>query len=132
MDKKEIIRTIYLYLFSTIGLLLMVIGSVNLVDLGLKNYVFKKANQSVIYPVYPRLPEPTPANEPTKEEQQAFQKKQLEAEQQQKQVENARRASNAIAMIIVGLPLFIYHWDILQNPGKKQKINPVRNSQQNV
>jgi hypothetical protein len=42
---KFSIKLLYLYLFSFIGLLIAVIGSVQLVDLGLKVYVFKDADK---------------------------------------------------------------------------------------
>ena len=41
---KVNIRLIYLYLFSFVGLLVMVIGSVRLLELGLKVIVFKGAD----------------------------------------------------------------------------------------
>ena len=47
----SVIRKIYLYLFSAIGLIVVIIGSVQLVDLGLKTFVFKKAD---VYLEYPR------------------------------------------------------------------------------
>ncbi len=55
MERKELIRTIYLYLFSLVGLVLVVIGLVQLVDLGLKAYVFTKADQYIRYPEYPSV-----------------------------------------------------------------------------
>ncbi|MBI5019261.1 hypothetical protein HZB58_03235 [Candidatus Gottesmanbacteria bacterium] len=39
------VRLIYLYLFSFVGLLTVVIGSVRLVDLGLKVFVFPDADR---------------------------------------------------------------------------------------
>ena len=47
----SLIRKIYLYLFSLIGLVLVVIGCVQLVNLGLKAYVFTAADQYYTYPV---------------------------------------------------------------------------------
>ena len=119
MDKKEIIRTIYLYLFSTIGLVLIVSGSVTLVDLGLKSYVFKNADEVILYPEYPGV-KPMPLSEistatPTAEEIEQYKQEQIKVQEKQQQNDKARRASNAIAMIIVGLPLFGYHWKILQD-----------------
>jgi len=40
---KFSIKLLYLYLFSFIGLLTTIIGAVQLVDLGLRTYVFKEA-----------------------------------------------------------------------------------------
>ena len=49
--KMSLIRKIYLYLFSLIGLVLVVIGCVELVNLGLKAYIFTAADQYYSYPV---------------------------------------------------------------------------------
>ena len=38
---KFSLRLLYLYLFSFVGLLITVIGSIQIIDLGLKTYVFK-------------------------------------------------------------------------------------------
>ena len=46
-----LIRKIYLYLFSLIGLVLVVIGCVQLVNLGLKAYIFTAADQYYSYPI---------------------------------------------------------------------------------
>ena len=51
-EKYPLIRKIYLYVVSFIGLLLIVIGLVRLLDLGLKVYVFKHADYYGIYPSY--------------------------------------------------------------------------------
>jgi hypothetical protein len=40
----EIIKLIYIYIFSAIGLILIITGTVRLIDLGLKVYVFKQAD----------------------------------------------------------------------------------------
>ena len=42
---KFSIRLLYLYLFSFIGLIIAVIGTIQLVDLGIKVFVFKDADR---------------------------------------------------------------------------------------
>lgn len=127
MSRREIIRLIYLYLFSLVGLVLIVIGAVRITDLVLKTLIFKKADQVVVYPEPPRVaPPPTitvespdkiEVKEPSKEEQEAVKRKQeiyqtYQTAERERQRE--REASNAIAMIIVGVPLFGYHWRTIQ------------------
>jgi hypothetical protein len=121
MERKELIRTIYLYLFSLVGLVIVVIGLVNLVDLGLKALVFKNADQPIRYPSYPvKLMSPdTQEKVLTQEEQEEFDAKQAEAEKRQRQSERERSASQALAMIIIGTPLFIYHWRLIQSEKKR-------------
>ena len=111
MDRKELIRTLYLYLFSLIGLVVVVMGLVQLVDLGLKVFVFKKADQVLIYPerfpvpAVKTLPDQT-TEELTLEEQEKIQKEQLEYQTKQREADRERNAANALAMILVGTPLF--------------------------
>lgn len=117
MDRKEIIRTIYLYIFSVVGLVLIVIGCVRLSDLALKKYVFKKAEQNINYPIYPMKAVPdgkTNEQALTPEEQEKYNRDQKEAEEKQRESQRARTASESIAMIIVGTPLFFYHWKTIQ------------------
>lgn len=129
MGKREIIRTIYLYLFSLVGLVLVVIGSVRIVDLGLKAYVFKNADQVLMYPEGPRPigleksgaisaekeKEISPEEEGKyKKEQEEYQKKELRSRRE-------RDAAGAIAMILVGSPLFLYHWKLVQRKKDEEK-----------
>ena len=44
MKSNSLIRTIYLYLFTIVGLALVVIGSVRFIDMALKIFVFKQAD----------------------------------------------------------------------------------------
>ena len=123
MDRKEIIRTIYLYIFSVVGLVLIVIGCVRLSDLVLKKYVFPKAEQSINYPMYPIKPTAAPDGKTTEqtltpEEQEKYNREQREAEEKQRESQRARTASESIAMIIVGVPLFGYHWRTIQRNRK--------------
>jgi hypothetical protein len=108
-----LIRKIYLYLFSLIGLALVVVGCVRLVDLGLKAYIFTAADQYYSYPVAAPVPQadkntPTtvPAG-PTDAELQAYQDKQVKSQRES-------TAANALAMIIVGVPLYLYHWRVIK------------------
>lgn len=115
MERKELIRTIYLYLFSLVGLVIVVIGLVQLVDLGLKAYIFTKADVIITYPQAPMIKSVT--GEPTtlsSEELSAYNRSQEEAQQKQKESERARTASNSLALLIVGVPLFLYHWKMIQ------------------
>jgi len=124
MEKKELIRIIYLYVFSLVGLVLVIIGLVRFVDLGLKIYVFPKADEAIVYPEYPALKVvPAPAgsekqSEPTKEELARYRAEQEAYQIKEKESDHARTASNSLAMIIIGLPVFLYHWRIVQNDRK--------------
>lgn len=121
------IRTVYLYLFALIGLVLITIGSVRLVDLGLRAYVLTEADAEA------RLrwsPEPplrlapqevqelaadttlTPATRRALEqwaedyERQRAEREAVDPIRSQRQ----RQAAGAIALLLVGVPLYFYHW----------------------
>ncbi|MFC1653241.1 hypothetical protein ACFL1M_00135 [Patescibacteria group bacterium] len=102
---KNVIKNIYLYLVTFVGIFITVIGSISILDLGLKSYVFTKADSHVEYP-RPRMVEEE-GQEISKEEQEQFHKKELESRRQS-------QAANAIAMVVVGFPLYKYHWKTLQ------------------
>ena len=106
-----LIRKIYLYLFSLIGLVLVVIGCVQLVNLGLKAYIFTAADQYYSYPMAAPVPQSSsgasttiPA-QPTDAQMKAYQDQQTKSQRES-------TAAEALAMIIVGIPLYLYHWRV--------------------
>ena len=117
-NKKELIRSIYLYLFSLVGLVLVTIGLVRFVDLGLKVYIFKGADEVYLYPEYPARPvkglSAEEAQELTAEEKEKFKQEQIAYQQKSQTSHRQSTAAESLAMIIVGLPLFLYHWRVIQ------------------
>lgn len=107
------IRKIYLYLFALIGLVISTIGAVQLVNLGLKTFIFRDADMQYAYPMEKRIA-PIDATStvvmPSQEEIDAFNEKQRRSQRQ-------RETANALAMLIIGLPLYAYHWRVI----KKEK-----------
>ncbi|NQV00759.1 MAG: hypothetical protein HQ537_01365 [Parcubacteria group bacterium] len=141
MEKKThypVIRTIYLYLFALVGLTLMVIGLVRFVDMGLKAYVFTKAeDEQRLYDLKPPTPyelervmEINDSGELSEEQKDVVERWLEDYEEWIEQSEDfdavtARRHRNAstnLSMILIGLPLFFYHWRIIQRETKKKKI----------
>jgi sensor histidine kinase regulating citrate/malate metabolism len=116
MSKTKLIRTIYVYLFSLVGLILIIVASVRFIDMGLKTWVFTEADKSDYrYEIEPkRIAEDgtvVEAEEVTEEEKEARQNKRITQQRQ-------RDAANSLAMLIVGLPLYLYHWRLA---GKRRK-----------
>jgi hypothetical protein len=106
------LRKVFLYIFASVGLVLSIIGLVSLINLGLRTYVFTKAD----YPCYrPYLSEAPPKDvNGANLSQEEIDRRNAEAQQQceeQKTSEKQRSAANAIAMLIVGVPLYAYHWN---------------------
>lgn len=122
MYMKFNIRLIYLYLFSFVGLLVFVIGCVRLVDLGLKVVVFNNADIYVSYPIAPyKDPNDPRSLTQIKQENEAQQIAQREESKRNRQ----REISSSLAMIIVGAPLYLYHWKAIQkdnNPSKTKRV----------
>lgn len=112
------IKKVYLYLVSLISLVILVVAAIMLLNLALKAFVFTKADDANFYP--PRIiceevksSEGTPAlaKDPACLDPQ-YEQKEREAEKQRRSAQKQNQAANAIAMIIVATPVFLYHWKL--------------------
>lgn len=136
MTKKHypLIRTIYLYIFALLGLVFLIIGAIRFIDMGLKAYVFTKAEQAEKYERYiatpcgleiKRIEEVQESGELTETEKESL-KAWLADYQEQKDVNyvTVRRHQDAainLSFILVGLPLYLYHWSIIKKETKKKE-----------
>jgi len=113
---KFSIRLLYLYLFSFIGLLITVVGTIQILDLGIRIYVFKGADRyDNPYGVrYDPSGKEIPLTDAEKEEQKKLQEVETQRQRQ-------RQASTAIAMLLVGIPLYKYHWNTIRKESKRSK-----------
>ena len=102
------IRKVYLYLFAFIGLLITTIGTVRLVQTGLETYVFTEANTYVYYPA-PKLEGESTLSEEELEERQ----------ERENRAHTQRELAGALSMILVGFPLYLYHWRTIQKEYSK-------------
>ena len=131
------IRVVYYYLFALVGLVLVVISLVNGINLVLKMTIFQQADLDTYS--YQKQP-PTPASlerqavdlennkelnlkETDKQEIQNWLADYKAWKEQQAKIDpivaqRQREASNAIAMLIIGLPLFLFHFLMI----RKEKI----------
>jgi hypothetical protein len=135
MKKNSLIRKIYLYSFSLLGLVLLIISSIRFLDMGLKAFVFTKAEEQeklnyyrppMVYSVE-KLGEITSEEVNLSEEQKQIINEMIIDYQQWKE-ETAqinfltsrrhREASSNLAMILIGLPLYLYHWFIIKKEEK--------------
>lgn len=146
MERHPLVRTIYIYLFALVGLALVVSGTVRFIDMGLKIFVFKQADaperlmqqyscQNMYY--IPSSIEKLQANQTdsafTQEEQTAikdflanYKKCQEEGNKINYLTSNRQReASSNLAMILVGLPLYLYHWRIIGRETRKKEESSV-------
>ena len=134
MEKRSTIRTVYLYLFAVVGLVLLIIGGVRFIDMGLKAFVFTQSDAEqrlysmqppMMYPVE-KLEDIQQEGELTEQEKEAIGRWLLDYEQWEEQREAVdpvtanrhRNASINLAMILVGLPIYIYHWGTIKKESR--------------
>lgn len=126
MKNYPLIRKIYLYIFALVGLIMIVVGVARLVTLGLKVYVFTKADKFYEYPAGRPVKISTEENkesefvQPPKEEIEEYNRNQQSSNRQ-------REAAESLGWIIVGLPLYLYHWAIISKEKEEEK-NSDKNS----
>jgi len=137
--QHSLVRTIYLYFFALLGLVLLTIGGVRFVDMGLKAFIFTKAEeeQNLIYRQPPLLysiekVEELQSEEALSEEEKIAVKQWLvdykdwqERSLKINYIDSRRQrdASSNLSMILIGLPLYLYHWEITKKEVKKQEKN---------
>ncbi|MCX6785354.1 MAG: DUF5671 domain-containing protein [Candidatus Komeilibacteria bacterium] len=139
--KTPWIRVVYLYLMTAIGLVVLIIGAVTLLQLVLKVYIFTQADNdyySVPKPASVMLFSEKGQAEAIKECSQltAADKTQIASwlndyqtwqdqtkNIDQKRSNRERQAAQAIAMILVGFPVYWLHWQIIKKDRKKEEIS---------
>jgi len=143
LAKHSLIRTIYLYLFALVGLALVISGTVHFLDMGLKMFVFTKAEdidkiqQRYSYPSYPvpvsiekmQSLQGSTSTDLTSEEKAALKSWLDDYKKWQEEAgkidylasQRQKEASNNLAMILVGLPLYLYHWRLIRQETKEEK-----------
>jgi predicted permease len=110
MEKNDLLTLIYLYWFSAIGLILVVIGAVKLLDVAMRTFIFSQAD----FYYFPTPAITITANEKLSQEE--LQKKieeQKRIEEANRKSQRQREISRSLAMILVGAPLYFYHWRLI-------------------
>lgn len=127
-SSRSWVRTIYLYLAALIGLVLLTIGGIRLIDLGLKATVFTHAEEEERLnwrqPPMPMILERVERIGRGEEaeldagERAAIRQWLADYARWKEQADRVdpirsrreRSASSSLAMILIGLPLYLYHW----------------------
>ena len=123
------IRVVYLYLFALVGLVLVTIGGVQLVSLGLRTFVLTEADAEMRMHYMPEPPmrfDPARATAVGEDSTVTLTPQEREAlrhwadnYERQRQIRESidpvksrrqRDAARALAFLLVGFPLFGYHW----------------------
>jgi len=126
MSNHPLIRTLYLYLFSLVGLILLTIGGVGFVNMGLRATIFTHADKErLLYEERMPIPQTLRSLENLDSSGELTEEEKLRLKQMLKDYEEredrrkkinpvkARRhrdAAQNLALIIIGLPLYLYHW----------------------
>jgi len=113
------LRLLYLYLFSFVGLLITIIGSIQIIDLGLKTYVFKVSEYSFYSPPFT----PDGRTPTTKEEIDQQKLNKIEMDKQgiiEQASQRKRQLSTSLSMILVGIPLYLYHWKTIKKENRPE------------
>jgi len=133
MTQKEhfpIIRTIYLYIFALVGLIIVITGSIRAFTMGLEVFVFKDVDkqtrinysQPTAVPYVEGLKNIQEDGTFTEEEKEAIKSWLADYEEWKTESENfnyvdsqrQRDAASILANIIVGFPLYLYHWLLIK------------------
>lgn len=106
------LKKAYLYLVSVISLIIAVVGAIMILNIALKTWVFPKADQLDYYYSGPclseaRMVKPDGSMQECTEEQ--IEKQKTEAKER-RSAQKQRDAAQALAMIIVASPIWLYHW----------------------
>jgi hypothetical protein len=138
MKKHSLVRTIYLYLFALVGLFLIIISSVDFIDMALKATIFTQADEEQrIWEKQPPMPSKRIQNfaestekkttvtlsedEVSNLENWNTEYTEWKERQEKFDVVVARRqrdASRNISMLLVGIPLYMYHWAVIKRETK--------------
>ena len=109
------IKKVYLYLVSLVSLVILIIAAIMLINMALKTWVFPKADENDYY-YAPLMTDCTSYSDEMKktapECQPDYAAKEEEREKTRRAAQKQRDAAQALAMIIVATPVFLYHWNI--------------------
>jgi len=113
---KKIVNNLYLYIFSTVGLVIFMVGSIGLVNVVLKTYIFPLTHyQEYWNDVYGCQWKTNTDGTPLSGDDLVV----CEAKQEEERVisdSDARKRDIArgIAEVIIGTPIWIYHWMVIR------------------
>lgn len=109
------IKKVYLYLVSLVSLIILIIASIMLINMALKTWVFPKADNN--YYSSPMMVNCAALDEKSKAVEPActdpdWKAKEEARVKEDRAAQKQRDAAQALAMIIVAAPVFLYHWKL--------------------
>ncbi|TAN33409.1 hypothetical protein EPN28_02565 [Patescibacteria group bacterium] len=120
--KGNVIKNIYLYLVSFVALMMMVFSTADIINTLLRTYVFTKADKFDYYVPHLAGCESNPPKDEIKKivTSSPGEKECAQINEEKKNAEENRAAQRQrdlvrdISMIVVGIPLFAFHWRIIR------------------
>ena len=123
MSKSQIIKTVYFYLVSLIALMMVVFSTADIINLGLKTWVFPKADLNEYREpacMYMIAKDPTGTeSEEIYQQRIADCEKNKISEDEARAIRKQKDAVRDLSFLFVGIPLFLYHWTIIRKENKK-------------
>ena len=143
MKKQSLVRTIYLYIFALLGLVLLIIGGVNFVNMGLKAFIFTQAEEEERI-LYKQMYDPFSVSKVEEIGKEIDAGEEVTLSKEEKTdiknwladynnwkesiskidpiiVRRHRDASLNLSLILIGLPLYLYHWRIIKRETRDQE-----------
>jgi len=121
-ERVLILKNLYLYLVSFVTLMMIIVSSYSLINLGLKTWIFTEAGNYNNYNDYnyekPAIAENGTKAEMTEEQIETKKQEVIKKEEQNKKSQTQRDLAQYISMLIVAIPVFITHWMMIR---KKEK-----------
>jgi len=134
-DRLSLVKFVYLYLMTLVGIVLLVISTIGFFGLGLKEYVLQVKDYSAFDKPYECTDDTllysyTDKGVKTAKypnlSQQDLDTKKADCEKEATARNEARHTNDVkrdlaefIAMFIVALPLYTYHWSLIKKDNKK-------------
>lgn len=124
IGKFAVVKNIYFYLVSFVALMMVIFSLADLINLGLRSWVFTKADYYNNYysePGCDSLVQKTDSTTKALSVEECDKRKADfdKREQENREAQRQRDAVRDISMIVVGVPLFVAHWLVLR---KKENI----------
>lgn len=118
-SKGTIIRNIYLYLVSFVALMMVIFSTADLINTTLRTYVFTKADinyySSPVIGCDPTYKGTDPSVKPmTTEECAKIDERNKKQEEDNRAAQRQSDLVRDISMIVVGVPVFAFHWMIIR------------------
>jgi hypothetical protein len=139
MEKEKhhpLIRTIYLYLFALAGLIIVIQAGIRALNMALEVFVFKDiAKQERLNYMKPISPsyiagiEKIQDDESLTEDERASIRNWIENYEEWKEeteeidqvsIRRQEEGASILAQIVVGVPLYMYHWSVIQKETKNK------------